>query len=117
MRRICTFIVILICSLTTFAQERTITGVVMDGEFKGETLAGATVTLSGNDTDKGTVTDANGKFTLSVPVGTKSLVASYMGYETIEIPLQPNLSNYTITLHFADKALAEFVVTDRKSVV
>lgn len=111
MRRICTFIVILICSLTTFAQERTITGVVMDGEFKGETLAGATVTLSGNDTDKGTVTDANGKFTLSVPVGTKSLVASYMGYETIEIPLQPNLSNYTITLHFADKALAEFVVT------
>ena len=111
MRRICTFIVILVCSLTTFAQERTITGVVMDGEFKGETLAGATVTLSGNDTDKGTVTDANGKFTLSVPVGTKSLVASYMGYETIEIPLQPNLSNYTITLHFADKALAEFVVT------
>ncbi len=111
MRRICTFIIILLCSLTTFAQERTITGVVMDGEFKGETLAGATVTLSGDDADKGTVTDANGKFTLSVPVGTKSLVASYMGYETIEIPLLSNLSNYTITLHFADKALAEFVVT------
>ena len=111
MRRICTFIIILLCSLTTFAQERTITGVVMDGEFKGETLAGATVTLSGDDADKGTVTDANGKFILSVPVGTKSLVASYMGYETIEIPLQSNLNNYTITLHFADKALAEFVVT------
>lgn len=111
MRRICTIIIILMCFLTAYAQERTITGVVMDGEFKGETLAGVTVTLSGNETDKGTVTDVDGKFTLSVPVGTKSLIASYMGYEKTEIPLQDNLNNYTIILYFADKALAEFVVT------
>ena len=111
MKRLSTFIIILSCWLTAFAQERTITGVVMDGEFKGETLAGATVALSGNEKDKGTVTGADGKFTLTIPSGAKALVASYMGYETVEIPLQNGVTNYTITLHFADKALAEFVVT------
>lgn len=111
MKRLSTFIIILSCWLTAFAQERTITGVVMDGEFKGETLAGATVALSGNEKDKGTVTSADGKFTLTIPSGAKALVASYMGYETVEIPLQNGVTNYTITLHFADKALAEFVVT------
>ena len=111
MKRLSTFIIILSCWLTAFAQERTITGVVMDGEFKGETLAGATVALSGNEKDKGTVTGADGKFTLTIPSGAKALVASYMGYETVEFPLQNGVTNYTITLHFADKALAEFVVT------
>ena len=111
MKRLSTFIIILSCWLTAFAQERTITGVVMDGEFKGETLAGATVALSGNEKDKGTVTSADGKFTLTIPSGAKALVASYMGYETVEFPLQNGVTNYTITLHFADKALAEFVVT------
>ena len=34
-----------------------------------------------------------------------------MGYESQEIALQQGIDQYTITLHFADKTLAEFVVT------
>ena len=98
-------------TLATLAQERLISGTVMDGEFKGEPLVGATVSVSNSDEAKGTVTDADGNFTLSVPVGTESLVASYMGYESQEITLQQGIDKYTITLHFADKTLAEFVVT------
>ena len=98
-------------TLATLAQERLISGTVMDGEFKGEPLVGATISVSNSDETKGTVTDAEGKFTLSVPAGTETLTASYMGYESQEIALQQGIDKYTITLHFADKTLAEFVVT------
>lgn len=102
---------ILMWTLATLAQERLISGTVMDGEFKGEPLVGATISVSNSDDTKGTVTDAEGKFTLSVPTGTETLTASYMGYESQEIALQQGIDKYTITLHFADKTLAEFVVT------
>ena len=102
---------ILMWTLATLAQERLISGTVMDGEFKGEPLVGATISVSNSDDTKGTVTDAEGKFTLSVPAGTETLTASYMGYESQEIALQQGIDKYTITLHFADKTLAEFVVT------
>lgn len=102
---------ILMWTLATLAQERLISGTVMDGEFKGEPLVGATISVSNSDETKGTVTDAEGKFTLSVPAGTETLTASYMGYESQEIALQQGIDQYTITLHFADKTLAEFVVT------
>ena len=98
-------------TLATLAQERLVSGTVMDGEFKGEPLVGATISVSNSDDTKGTVTDAEGKFTLSVPAGTETLTASYMGYESQEIALQQGIDKYTITLHFADKTLAEFVVT------
>lgn len=102
---------IIMWTLGAVAQERIINGTVMDGEFKGEPLVGATVSVSNNEDNKGTVTDANGKFTLSVPQGTERLITSYMGYEPQEIILQQGIDKYTITLHFADKSLAEFVVT------
>lgn len=102
---------ILMWTLATLAQERLVSGTVMDGEFKGEPLVGATISVSNSDETKGTVTDAEGKFTLSVPAGTETLTASYMGYESQEIALQQGIDKYTITLHFADKTLAEFVVT------
>lgn len=102
---------ILMWTLATLAQERLVSGTVMDGEFKGEPLVGATISVSNSDDTKGTVTDAEGKFTLSVPAGTETLTASYMGYESQEIALQQGIDQYTITLHFADKTLAEFVVT------
>jgi len=111
MKRLSIFMTILMWTLATLAQERLISGTVMDGEFKGEPLVGATISVSNSDETKGTVTDAEGKFTLSVPAGTETLTASYMGYESQEIALQQGIDKYTITLHFADKTLAEFVVT------
>ena len=48
----------LFSAVTMMAQERTITGTVMDGEFKGEPLIGANVTV-GEGSSKGTTTDMN----------------------------------------------------------
>ena len=94
-----------------FAQQRNISGVVLDGELKGETLVGATVAYKGASGTKGTITDQDGKFTISIPSSTKALTISYMGYETKTIAIQPNVDKYTITLSFARQNLDEFVVT------
>ena len=64
-------------TLGVFAQTRTITGVVRDAS---DVVIGASVIVKGN-ASVGTITDMDGKFTLSVPNSTKELVVSYIGYE------------------------------------
>lgn len=54
---------------------RSVTGIVKDA--KGEVIIGASVTIKG--TYEGTITDANGKFTIDIPRGTV-LVISYLGF-------------------------------------
>jgi TonB-dependent SusC/RagA subfamily outer membrane receptor len=93
------------------AQQRNISGVVLDGELKGETLAGATVAYKGASGTKGTITDHDGKFAISIPSDTKTLTISYMGYESKTLTILPNVDKYTVTLSFARKSLDEFVVT------
>lgn len=63
--------------------QRTVSGTVTDAS--GETLIGASVLVKGTTT--GTVTDFDGKFSLSVPEGAKTLVFSYTGFETQEVEL------------------------------
>ncbi len=62
----------------------TITGVVIS-DSTGQPLRGASVKLKG--TNIGTATDENGSFTLKVTATTGILVVSYVGYQTIEIPV------------------------------
>ncbi|HSJ68261.1 MAG TPA: TonB-dependent receptor [Anditalea sp.] len=63
-------------------QESQITGVVRDAE--GQPLPGATVVLKG--TTRGTVTDLDGRFTISTEGSSQPvLVVSYIGYDTQEI--------------------------------
>jgi TonB-linked SusC/RagA family outer membrane protein len=66
-----------------FAQ-RTITGTVT-GYDDGLGIPGATVLVKG--TTVGTITDVDGKFTLTVPKDQNVLVVSYVGMKTIEITL------------------------------
>jgi TonB-linked SusC/RagA family outer membrane protein len=79
-------------SAMSFAQI-TVVGTVMDE--KGETLPGVSIQVKG--LKKGTVSDINGKFGLSVGNVTNILVFSYIGYETKEMkvdkskPMQINL--------------------------
>jgi TonB-linked SusC/RagA family outer membrane protein len=63
--------------------QRTVTGTVADNT--GETLIGASVLVKGTTT--GTVTDFDGKYSLSVPEGAKIIVFSYTGFETQELEL------------------------------
>ena len=111
MKRLFAFISITTWALMTFAQERTITGTVMDGEYKGEPLVGATVSIKSSGWGKGTMTDVNGKYTLTIPANTKTLVFGHLGYKTIEVPVKAGVDEYNITLIFDNKSLEEFVVT------
>ena len=65
------------CSLfTASAQTQTVTGQVIDEN--GEPVIGASVTLA-SDKSKGTVTDFDGNYTLSVPKNEKVTI-TYIGY-------------------------------------
>ena len=114
-------IITVICHLSfaswAMAQEfRTITGVVMDGELENEPLIGATVGVGDNKVQTGTVTDINGKFSISVPVDAQSLRVSYVGYESKVVSLQPGVDNYTITLSIAGESINEVVVTGYQNI-
>lgn len=65
---------------SAYAQTRKISGTVKDS--KGETLPGVSVKLKG--TANGTVTDAKGTYTISVPYNNAILVFSYIGFITQE---------------------------------
>ncbi|MBK7438345.1 MAG: carboxypeptidase-like regulatory domain-containing protein [Saprospiraceae bacterium] len=59
-----------------------ISGKVIDDE-NGEGLPGATILIKG--TSRGTTTDINGNFTLSVPDDNTVLEVSYIGYLNVEL--------------------------------
>ena len=66
------------------AQQFTAKGVVVDSN--GEPVIGGGVALKGNET-VGTVTDLDGNFALTVPGDNAVLVVSFIGMETVEVPV------------------------------
>jgi TonB-dependent starch-binding outer membrane protein SusC len=66
------------------AQEQTVTGSVTDLETR-ETLPGVNIVVKG--TTIGTATNPDGEFSLSVPSASDTLVFSYLGFQSVEIPL------------------------------
>jgi TonB-dependent starch-binding outer membrane protein SusC len=73
------------------AQEIKVSGTVTDSET-GETLIGVNVTAVTNKS-MGTVTDIDGKYSLSVPDTVKALSFSFVGYTTQEIEITSNVIN------------------------
>ncbi len=69
----------------SFAQNGVISGKVTD-EQSGEPLPGATVLLKGTST--GTATSLVGEFNLSVPIGSQTLIVSFIGYTTKETTIE-----------------------------
>lgn len=84
----------------------TITGTVIN--VKGEAVIGATVILKGH-TGRGTATDVNGKYSITVPQGS-TLIISFMGYEEKEVELQPDISDYLTTLNEAQTRINDVVI-------
>ncbi|MBQ3629573.1 MAG: carboxypeptidase-like regulatory domain-containing protein, partial [Bacteroidaceae bacterium] len=85
------------------AQKIEASGTVIDD--MGEPVMMATVVQKG--TGNGTTTDMEGHFSLQVEKGA-TLVISFIGYESVEMPASPNMN---ITLKDNAKELAEVVVT------
>lgn len=86
------------------AQNRQISGTVYDSG--GSALPGASVVVKGTNT--GTITDANGKYSLQAANGT-TLVFSYIGYTTLEVAVQ-NRTSIDANLKADATALSEVVV-------
>ncbi|MFD1820592.1 TonB-linked outer membrane protein, SusC/RagA family [Pseudarcicella hirudinis] len=87
------------------AQQRTITGRVL-GEESNEALIGANILIKG--TTRGTTTNAEGKFSLSVPENATTLMVSYIGYASKEVSIT-GMSVVNISL-VPGKELNEVVV-------
>ena len=77
-----------------YAQTKTLTGVVTSSE-DGATVPGASIMVKG--TTLGTITDIDGNFTLKVPDDAKTLVVSFVGMKTIEVPIG-NQTTFNVTL-------------------
>ena len=89
--------------------EANLTGKVVTGTVRdpyGEPIAGASVQIDG--TNVGTVTDTDGKFTLS-DTGRGTLVVNYIGYRNFATKLISGY-NYNIALEEDYNALEEVVV-------
>lgn len=86
-----------------YAQTKAVTGTVM---ADNQALPGATVVEKG--TTNGTVTDADGKFSISVNDGAILLI-SFIGMKPTEVPVG-NQSNVTVTLEADVTQLDELVV-------
>ena len=98
------FSLILLLGIFHFAiAQRALSGKVSNPE--GEPLVGASVVVKG--TSIGALTDAEGTFSLAVPNDAQTLVFSYVGFKSQEIPVGAD-NNYNIEL--ATGQLEEVVV-------
>jgi TonB-linked SusC/RagA family outer membrane protein len=89
-------------------------------------VAGASVTIKGLSTQKGTLTNTTGNFTIDVPATYNTLLVSYVGMVTQEVKVKPNvevvlspdnktLGAVTITGEFGMKRLARSVGSDAQT--
>ena len=106
--RIRMLLLFLVSTVYVHAQSgRTVTGVVKD--VMGETIIGVNVTVKGNATF-GTITDVDGKYSLSIPAQKYTLVFSFIGYQTVEKTIGASTKTLNVTLVENPKILDEVVV-------
>jgi len=110
-------IAFLFLSLTGFAQQRKISGIVQDRE-NNTPLQGATVSVK--DKKSSTTTGADGRFNITVPDGKASLIFSFIGYQTQEV-FVGDKSNMNIQMEASVSGLNDVVViaygTQKKATV
>lgn len=99
------FFFLALLALPALAQEKSVSGKVTDESGSG--LPGVSVSVKGSS--KGTSTDAEGNFKISVPNGAK-LTFSYIGYENQDVAVG-NQTTLNVRLIPSETALNEVVVT------
>ena len=77
-------VVLIFCAFQISAQEHQVTGTVTD--IDGESLPGVNVLIDG--TMIGTITDADGRYSITAPSPNSILVVSYVGYTRIRVPIE-----------------------------
>jgi len=84
-------------SAISWAQNATVKGQILDKEMKNEPLPFSTVVIK--ETKQNTATDENGNYSFSMPAGSYTLVITYLGYETKEIPFAVSAGEIKIINH------------------
>ena len=103
-KRLSMLLACLFLSLGMALAQNTVSGTVVSAD-DGEPIIGATIRLVG--TNFGSVTDSNGKFTLTPRAGHNKISVSYVGYETQTLTIKPNMH---IVLQHDQKMLDEVIV-------
>jgi TonB-linked SusC/RagA family outer membrane protein len=99
--------ILLVPMVTVYAQSA-VSGQVLSSEDSSP-IPGANVIVKG--TTSGTITDADGKFTLTVPDPSNGmLVISFVGYESVEVQISGR-SSIDVSLKSDARQLSEVVVT------
>ncbi|SOD83010.1 SusC/RagA family TonB-linked outer membrane protein [Spirosoma fluviale] len=98
------FLLSLLVSVGAYAQTK-VSGKVVDAQ--GLALPGVSIVVKG--TTMGTVSAAQGDYTLNLAKGNETLVFSYIGFLSQEVPAN-NRSTINITLASDDKMLNEVIV-------
>lgn len=105
-------IFMLLLQVAANAQQKfTISGNIKDKKT-GESLIGAAIKLQ--ELNGGTVTNSYGFFSLTVPAGKYSLLASYVGYETVQLNITLS-ANQSLNIELDNQAkLQDVVVSNRR---
>lgn len=104
------FLLVILLSVTTsfiFAQQRTVTGRVIDASTQ-QALAGATIEVANNSLET-LLTDENGGFSISL-AGRGTLLVSFMGYHPKSVDIAASQNTVTIFLEQSIKGMDEVVV-------
>ncbi len=96
--------VVLFFTTVSSGQQRLIKGTVTSTD--GEPLPGVAVVVK--NTNVGTITDVEGKYTIQVPAGAKVLVFSMVGFQTVEVPIDTNIIN--VVMKPSEEQIEEVVV-------
>jgi TonB-linked SusC/RagA family outer membrane protein len=103
--RLAGLLLLMFCiSVTSFGQSQSVRGVV---KSEGEAVPGALVSIKG--TQRGTVTDIDGNYSINA-AGGETLVISFVGYTTKEVAVVGGQTVYDITLDLSTSDLSEVVV-------
>ncbi len=92
----------------TYAQ-RTVKGVVIDEKDKSA-LAFANIMLNSTT---GVVSDFNGHFEIQVPNDQRTLIISYIGYQTKTLTLKPQQNFYTVKLQLVSESLGTVYINGK----
>ncbi|MCK8142272.1 carboxypeptidase-like regulatory domain-containing protein [Flavobacterium sp. I-SCBP12n] len=92
------FISLFITAISFSQNKGTITGILTDKEANNQSLPFANVLIAG--TNIGTNTDIDGKFSMSIVPGNYTIQFSFIGYESVEIPVKI-IANQTLTINQA----------------
>ncbi len=108
------YIIIVLSSFCTFAQEKcTLSGTIIDAS-SNETLIGVNVVLPSLKT--GVTTNEYGFFSITVPKGIYTVQVSYLGFQTLEESIELNqniIRNFNLSGN--ETVLKEVIITDNKT--